>query len=119
MNIHKVKKLLIDRKVVPLANSVSIVTWCNELYPKLENQLKELGFVYGCINNHGISVSEDFILLGNANQWHIGYNKNGELRFVDAKIYKIRKRFIFRNIYQIFKRYLKCNRVFRFFDTFF
>lgn len=30
------------------------------------------------------------IFKGTVTPWHIGYNKNGDLKFLDAKVYKVK-----------------------------
>lgn len=90
MKIRKVKKQLkklIDSKVTPLGD-VPVVTWVNNIKPTLDSKLNMLGFHYDSSNGtytNGVLVIKSIIT-----PWHVGYNKNGDLRFCDAKVCKVR-----------------------------
>lgn len=90
MNIRKVKKQLkklIDSKVTPLGD-VPVVTWVHSFKPTLDFMLNNLGFYY---NNSSDTYTNGVLTFkGIITPWHIGYNKNGDLRFCDAKVYKVR-----------------------------
>lgn len=88
MKTRKVKKQLkklIDTTVTPIGD-MPVVIWANQFYPVIKDKLNKLGFSY----NKGISTNGILCFKGSINPWHMGYNKNGELRFCDAYVYKVR-----------------------------
>lgn len=100
MKVRKVKKQLkkfIDKKATAIGR-IPVTTLMNRLIPKTNSMFKKLGFYYESpcdgdiyFNNvdgmytNGVLAFKCMLSLSN-----IGYNQNGELRFVDAKICKIR-----------------------------
>lgn len=91
MKIRKVKKQLkkrfIDKKIT-LFGDMPVVTWVNNIKPTLDSKLNMLGFYYN--NSNGTYTNGVLVIKSIINPWHIGYNKNGDLRFQDAKVCKVR-----------------------------
>lgn len=90
MTIRKVKKQLkkfIDKKATPLED-MSVVTWVYDFKPTLDFKFNKLGFYYD--NSNGTYTNGVLIFKGTVTPWHIGYNKNGGLKFCDAKVYKVK-----------------------------
>lgn len=95
MKVRKVKKQLkklIDKKATPIG-TIPVTTWVHQIEPKIASMLNRLGFL--C--SDGVYTKGVLILNGVINPWHIGYNQDGELRFCDAKVCKVSRRFILRN----------------------
>ena len=90
MTIRKVKKQLkkfIDKKATPLED-MSVVTWVYDFKPTLDFKFNKLGFYSD--NSNGTYTNGVLIFKGTVTPWHIGYNKNGDLKFCDAKVYKVK-----------------------------
>lgn len=78
-------------KVNPLGD-MPMITWEKNYIPQINEQMLKLGYKgNGTYTNGQLNV-------GDVNPWNIGYNKNGELRFFDADVFKLGGRIIFRNI---------------------
>ena len=79
-----------QNKVKPLGD-MSMITWEKNYIPQINEQMLKIGYKgNGTYTNGQLNV-------GDVNPWNIGYNKNGELRFFDADVYKFGGRIIFRN----------------------
>lgn len=91
MKIRKVKKQLkkrfIDKKIT-LFGDMPVVTWVNNIKPTLDFKFSMLGFHYD--NPNGTYTNGVLTFKSIITPWHIGYNKNGDLRFRDAKVCKVR-----------------------------
>lgn len=91
MKIRKVKKQLkkrfIDKKIT-LFGDMPVVTWVNNIKPTLDSKLNMLGFYYDSSN--GAYTNGVLTFKGIITPWHIGYNKNGDVKFRDIKICKVR-----------------------------
>ena len=91
MKIRKVKKQLkkrfIDKKIT-LFGDMPVVTWVNNIKPTLDSKLNMLGFYYESSN--GTYTNGVLTFKGIITPWHIGYNKNGDVKFRDIKICKVR-----------------------------
>ncbi len=91
MKIRKVKKQLkkrfIDKKIT-LFGDMPVVTWVNNIKPTLDSKLNMLGFYYDSSN--GTYTNGVLTFKGIITPWHIGYNKNGDVKFRDIKICKVR-----------------------------
>lgn len=91
MTIRKVKKQLkkfIDKKATPLGD-MSVVTWVYDFKPTLDFKFNKLGFYYD--NSNDTYTNGVLTFKGTTTPWHIGYNKNGDLRFRNAKVYKVKR----------------------------
>lgn len=90
MKIRKVKKQLkkrfIDKKIT-LFGDMPVVTWVNNIKPTLDSKLNMLGFHYD--NSNGIYTNGVLVIKSAVTPWHIGYNKNGDVKFHDIKITKM------------------------------
>ena len=91
MKIRKVKKQLkkrfIDKKIT-LFGDMPVVTWVNNIKPTLDSKLNMLGFYY--VSSNGTYTNGVLTFKGIITPWHIGYNKNGDVKFRDIKICKVR-----------------------------
>ena len=91
MKIRKVKKQLkkrfIDKKIT-LFGDMPVVTWVNNIKPTLDSKLNMLGSYYDSSN--GTYTNGVLTFKGIITPWHIGYNKNGDVKFRDIKICKVR-----------------------------
>ena len=91
MKIRKIKKQLkkrfIDKKIT-LFGDMPVVTWVNNIKPTLDSKLNMLGFYYDSSN--GTYTNGVLTFKGIITPWHIGYNKNGDVKFRDIKICKVR-----------------------------
>lgn len=91
MKIRKVKKQLkkrfIDKKIT-LFGDMPVVTWVNNIKPTLDSKLNMLGFYYDSSN--GTYTNGVLTFKGIITPWHIRYNKNGDVKFRDIKICKVR-----------------------------
>lgn len=91
MKIRKVKKQLkkrfIDKKIT-LFGDMPVVTWVNNIKPTLDSKLNMLGFHYD--NPNGTYTNGVLVIKSIITPWHIGYNKNRDVKFRDIKICKVR-----------------------------
>ena len=91
MKIRKVKKQLkkrfIDKKIT-LFGDMPVVTWVNNIKPTLDLKFSMLGFHYD--NSNGTYTNGVLVIKSIITPWHIGYNKNGDVKFRDIKICKVR-----------------------------
>ena len=80
-----------QNKVNPLGD-MPMITWEKDYIPQINEQMLKIGYKgNGTYTNGQLNV-------GDVNPWNIGYNKNGELRFFDADVFKLGGRIIFRNV---------------------
>ena len=91
MKIRKVKKQLKKRfieKKITLFGDMPVVTWVNNIKPTLDFKFSMLGFHYD--NSNGTYTNGVLVIKSIITPWHIGYNKNGDVKFRDIKICKVR-----------------------------
>ena len=80
-----------QNKVNPLGD-MPMITWEKDYIPQINEQMLKIGYKgNGTYTNGQLNV-------GDVNPWNIGYNKNGELSFFDADVFKLGGRIIFRNV---------------------
>lgn len=99
MKVRKVKKQLkkfIDRKATPIGH-IPVTALMNTLIPKTTSMFNALGFYYksSCdcdiyFNNVGIYTNGVVVFKCVLSPCYMGYSRNGELRFLNAKICKVR-----------------------------
>lgn len=91
MKIRKVKKLVkkkfIDKKIT-LFDDIPIVTWVNNFKPILDFKFNMFGFYYD--DSNGTYTNGVLVIKSTITPWHIGYNKNGDIKFRDIKVCKVR-----------------------------
>lgn len=80
-----------QNKVNPLGD-MPMTTWEKDYIPQINEQMLKIGY-----KGNG-TYTNGWLNVGDVNPWNIGYNKNGELRFFDADVFKLGGRIIFRNV---------------------
>lgn len=76
-----------QNRVNPIGDMPAIV-WEKEILPKIDTQMKTIGF-----NGHGV-YNNGKLTVGDINPWNIGYDKNNKLRLFDADVYKLGGRIV-------------------------